>query len=72
MGLAHLAALVSMILRCMTVKTVKLVDPAEMRKTDSFGETRLVLHVAHHELESVIIIVICIPSRQACKSACMV
>ncbi len=45
-GLAHLAALglVSMMLRCMTVKTVKLVDPIEMRKTDSFGETRLVLH----------------------------
>ena len=45
-GLAHLAALglFSMMLRCMTVKTVKLVDPIEMRKTDSFGETRLVLH----------------------------
>ena len=46
-GLAHLAALglVSMMLRCVTVKTVKLVDPIEMYKTDSFGETRLVLHI---------------------------
>ena len=25
----------------MPVETVKLVDPIEMRKTDSFGETRL-------------------------------
>ena len=37
--------LVSMMLRCLTVKTVKSVDPIEMRKTDSFGETGLVLHV---------------------------
>ncbi len=46
-GLAHLAALglVSMMLRCMIVKTVELVDLIEMRKTDSFGETRLVPHV---------------------------
>ncbi len=46
-GLAHLAALglVSLILRCVIVKTVKLVDPIEMHKIDSFGETRLVLHV---------------------------
>ena len=46
-GLAHLAALglVSMMLRCIIVKTVKLADPIEMRKTDSYGETRLVLHV---------------------------
>ncbi len=45
-GLAHLAALglVPMMLRCVIVDTVKLVDPIEMRK-DSFGETRLVLHV---------------------------
>ncbi len=28
-----------MMLRCVIVKTVKLVDPVEMRKTDSFGET---------------------------------
>ena len=35
----------SIMLRCVTVKIVKLVDPVEMRKTDSFGETRLVLHV---------------------------
>ncbi len=34
-----------MMLRCVIVKPVKLVDPIEMRKTDSFGETRLVLHV---------------------------
>ena len=46
-GLAHLAALglFSMMSRCVTDKTVKLVDPIETRKTDSFGETRLVLHV---------------------------
>ena len=46
-GFAHLAALglVSMMLRCVIVKTVKLVDLIEMRKTDCFGETRLVLHV---------------------------
>ena len=45
-GLAHLSAPgpVSMMLRCVIVKTAKLVDPIEMRKTDSFGETRLVLH----------------------------
>ena len=43
-GLAHLAALglVSMMLRCVIVE---LVDPIDMRKTDSFGETRFVLHV---------------------------
>ena len=34
-----------MMLRCVIVKSVKLADPMEMRKTDSFGETRLVLHV---------------------------
>ncbi len=34
-----------MMLRCVIVKIVKLVDIIEMRKTDSFGETRLVLHV---------------------------
>ena len=46
-GLAHLAALglVSMMMRRVTVKTVKLVDPIELRKTDSFEETKLVLHV---------------------------
>ena len=32
-------------LRWVIVNTVKLVDPVEMRKTDSFGETKLVLHV---------------------------
>ena len=32
-------------LRCMTVKTVELVDLIEMRKTDCFGETRLVPHI---------------------------
>ena len=65
-GLAHLAALGldSMMLRCMIVKIVKLVDPIEMRKTDIFGEKRLVLHtvtyvtyLAHHELESVYTII---------------
>ena len=38
--------LVSMILHCVIVSNVsKLVDPIEMRKTNSFGETRLVLPV---------------------------
>ena len=36
---------VSMMLLCMIVKLVKLVDRTEMRKTDCFGKTRLVLHV---------------------------
>ncbi len=50
-----------MMLRCVIVKIVELVDLLEMRKTDSFGETRLVPHVpAHHELESVFIIIIII------------
>ncbi len=46
-GFTHLAALglVSMILRCMIVKSVELVDLIEMCKTDCFGETRFVLHV---------------------------
>ena len=30
---------------CMIVKLVELVDHIEMRKTDCFGKTRLVLHV---------------------------
>jgi hypothetical protein len=48
--------LVSMMLRCVIVKSVELVDLIKMRKTDSFGETRLVLHVpSFHELESDII-----------------
>ncbi len=46
-GFAHLVApgLVSMMLRCMTVKPVKLVDRIEMCKTECFGKTRLVPHV---------------------------
>ena len=36
---------VSIILRCVIVKTVKLVKLIEVRKTDSFGETGLVLHI---------------------------
>ena len=46
-GFVHLAALglVSMILLCVTVKTVESIDPIEMPKTDCFGKTRLVLHV---------------------------
>ncbi len=46
-GFAHLAALglVSMMLRCVIVKTVELVDLINMRKIDCFGETRLVPHV---------------------------
>ncbi len=43
---AHLVTLgpVSMMLRRNIVKPVKLVDRIEMRKTDCFGKTRLVLH----------------------------
>ena len=43
-GCAHLVALglVSMLLLC---KIVKPLDHIEMRKTDCFGKTRLVLHV---------------------------
>jgi len=46
-GFAHLDApgLVSMMLLCVTVKPVKLVDRIEMRKTDCFIKTRLVLQV---------------------------
>ena len=33
-----------MMLRCLFAKTVELVDLVEMRKTDCFGKTRLVLH----------------------------
>ena len=46
-GSAHPVApgLVSMMLLCMIVKPVGLVDRIEMRKTDWFGKTRLVLHV---------------------------
>ena len=37
----------------------ELVDHIDMRKTDSFGETRLVSHIpSSHDLESVIIITI--------------
>ena len=36
---------VSMMLLCMIVKLVELVDRIEMRKTDCFGRTRLVLHI---------------------------
>ena len=36
---------VSMMLLCMVFKPVDLVDYIEMRKTDCFGKTRLVLHV---------------------------
>ncbi len=34
-----------MVLRCVIVKTVELENLIEISKTDSFGETRLVLHV---------------------------
>ncbi len=33
-------------------------DLIEMRKTDCFGETRLVLHLAHHELASKFVTII--------------
>ena len=47
-GFADLDALVlvSMMLRCVCVKAVALVDLIEMRKTDCFGQTRLVPHVS--------------------------
>ncbi len=53
-GFVHLAALclVSMMLHYVTVKTVVLVGHTGMHKTGCSGETRLVLHVPHHELES--------------------
>ena len=46
-GFAHLVALglVSMMLLCKIAKPVGLIDRIEMRKTDCFGKTRLVLHV---------------------------
>ena len=46
-GFAHLVAPgpVSMMSLCMIVKLVELVDHTEMRKTDCFGKTRLVLHI---------------------------
>ncbi len=37
--------LLSMMFCCMVVKPVESVDCIEMRKTDCFGKTRLVLHV---------------------------
>ena len=40
-------------------RTSELVDHIDMRKTDSFGETRLVSHIpSSHDLESVVIITI--------------
>ncbi len=59
-GFAHLAALglVSMKLHCVIVKTVKLVDLIEMRKTHCFREKHLShTHLAQHELESELIII---------------
>ncbi len=43
--LTRFSILVAPGLRCMIVKPVELVDRIEMRKTDCFGETRLVPHV---------------------------
>ena len=45
--------LVSMILFCVTVKTVESIDPIEMPKTDCFGKTMSCTYLAHHELECV-------------------
>ena len=44
---AHQVALgpVSMMLRCVIVKTVASIDPIGMLRTDCSGETRLALHV---------------------------
>ena len=60
-GFAHLAALglVSMMLRCMIVKTVKLVDLKESaRQTASERQDLSCTYLAHHELESVFIIIL--------------
>ena len=71
MGFAHLAALglVLIILRCMIVTAVKLVYFSEMRKTDCFGETKLVLHVPSSSHESKFIVIIIIVIRHHRKSA---
>ncbi len=42
---ATVQSLVSMMLRCMIVNTVRLVDLLEMHKTDCFGQIGLVLHI---------------------------
>ncbi len=59
-GSAHLVAsgLVSMMLLCMIVNLVGLVDRIEMRKTERQDLSRT--YLAHHDLESVNIIVILI------------
>ena len=46
-GSAHLVALglIPMMLQRVIVKTVELADITEMHKTDSSGETRLVLYI---------------------------
>lgn len=40
----------------MIVRPAELVDRIEMPRTDCLGMTRLVLHIAHHELESFFLI----------------
>ena len=57
---AHLVALglVSMMLRCMIVKNVELVDRIEMRKTALERQDLSRTYLAHHEMESVITIII--------------
>ena len=57
-GFAHLAALglVSMMLYYVIVRTVVLVGLIGMHKTGCSGET--CTYLAHHELESVLIIII--------------
>ena len=46
-GSTHLVALglVSMMLLCVIAKPIRLVDRIEMRKTDCFEKTTLVLHI---------------------------
>ena len=65
---AHLSALAPMMLRCVTVKTFKLVE--EMRKKDSFGVQDLsCTYLAHHELESVIVTIYYYAHSQKCNQA---
>ena len=68
MTVSDVLSMLGLMLHCVIVKSVRLVDLTEMRKTDCFGETRHVLHaLAHHELKSECIIVIAIVLGHACN-----
>ena len=50
-----------MMLLCVIVKTVGLADLKKMRRTDCFGETRLVLHVPSWKANLVLLLsLICV------------